>query len=163
MYFQSLENLHSNLSEIHIEKFDSWLAGIAPIYKKKINPQDFSIINKFDINLTMKLFDLGVESKLLKPKIIVVDDEGTPFGTFYQLDQIPLSFDDYENNRVFYVEEHNMEMWYELIASPKSIPVLEETSLNNSESNFSKPRNIVVSDLKRTGAGATLDALGGIF
>lgn len=163
MYFQSLENLHSNLSEVHIEKFDSWLAGIAPIYKKKINPQDFSMINKFDINLTMKLFDLGVESKLLKPKIIIVDDEGTPFGTFYKLDQIPLSFDDYENNRIFNVEEHNMEMWYELIAYPKSIPVLEKTNSNHIESNFSKPRSIVVSDLKRTGAGATLDALGGNF
>lgn len=163
MYFQNLENLHSNLSEVHIEKFDSWLAGIAPIYKRKINPQDFLIINKFDIDLTMKLFDLGVEKNILKPKIIIVDDDGTPFGTYFHFDDIPSYFEDYDKNRTFVVEEHNMEMWYELIATPKSIPALEKNNIDRNHVEYSGPKNMVISDLKRTGAGATLDALGSDF
>ncbi len=160
MYFQNLENYHKSGFGLNLNILDSWLASLAPIYRRRISPYDFSVKNNFDIDITLSLFDIAVEMNVLRPKIIIVDDDGNPYGTYYRFCEVPTEIEDIENNRFFHIENHNMEMWYELIDVPKLYPVLEAKESLNVNINNNSPKGIMFSDLKRTGAGATLDALG---
>ncbi|MGG5306551.1 hypothetical protein IGK38_001214 [Enterococcus pernyi] len=157
MYFQNLENLKSSIPKFNIENLDYWLGSMSPIYYKKINPKEFAIRYGMDIESAFNLFDLAVEKNILKPKIIVVDDNSTPFGTFYDIDKVPETIDDFENNISFKVEKHNMEIWYELIEVPKEFTAPVEN--NYLKSGIGLEERPTLEILERAGAANTLKKL----
>lgn len=164
MYFQNLENSHSNISRIELEIFDSWLALLAPIYRKKISVIDFSVKNNLDPDVSIKLFDYAVEKNILKPKIIIVDDDNIPFGTYYKLDEIPDEIEDFENNTIFYVQDHNKELWFELISFPKETPISNNYLIQGKSEASNPKKNISFIELTEfSGNGHILASLGSEF
>lgn len=158
MFFSNLENSKSSMPNNYIILLDHWLGTMTSLYHKKINPRDFSLQNGMDIEFVLKLFDLAVESNVLLPKIIVTNDEKVPFGTFYNIAEIPDYIEDFENNIEFKVKEHNLEVWYELIAVPKDEDVPENNFVNNnSKTNADRPTLDV---LKKSGASTTMRKIG---
>ena len=159
MYFSSLENSKSSIPKEYVKLLDYWLASMTALYHKKINPRDFAIQNGMDIHAVLELFDLAVENGVLLPKIIVISDEQVPFGTFYSISDVPNKIEDYENSKTFIVEDHNMEVWYELIACPKAKDVSDNNiSINEREKNITERPTIDA--LRRSGASKTMKKLG---
>lgn len=157
MYFQNLENLKSSIPKMYIELLDFWLGSMSQIYYKKINPKEFAIKSGMDIESVFKLFDLAVEKNVLVPKIIVVDDNNVPFGTFHDVNKVPKVIEDIENNILFNVEKHNMEIWYELIDSPKGKSALEENTDNKVSTEYEEKSTF--DNLEKSGAAFTLRTL----
>ncbi|WP_461198574.1 hypothetical protein [Enterococcus sp. N249-2] len=158
MFFSSLENSKSSIPESYIELLDHWLGTMTSLYHKKINPRDFSLQNGMDIEFVLKLFDIAVEKDVLLPKIIVTNDEKVPFGTYYNVAEIPDFIEDFENNTDFEVKEHNLEVWYELIAVPKDEDVSDSYFVNNDSENAVIRPTLDV--LKKSGASTTMRKIG---
>lgn len=160
MYFPNLESLKNSSNNELIQRFDSWLGTMAPLYARKIDVKDYAVKEKLDLNICLYLFDMAVKCEILIPKIIVVDDYGTNHGTFYNNSEIPSKLMNYEFNKICIIEERNKEIIYELIERPKKQAVLESKKVANGDCKDENSSKVTIENLKKSNAAATLELLG---
>ncbi|WP_313627509.1 hypothetical protein [Enterococcus italicus] len=159
MYFQNLESLNSNVPTESIQDFIFWLSTLAPLYRNKINPQDYAINKKITTNLALTLFDLAVSEEILKPKILIEDDYGVTYGFFYKNSDIPKTMENHEYNYDFKVKDENKKVYFEMINNPKVC----KTGLSQSATSEKNISSVSLSQVKQSSSLAVLDSLGVIF
>lgn len=136
MYFQNLENLKSNPYYDYIEKIDTWLASLSPMYHRNINPSDFARYYKMNYEIALVVFHLLCEKHVLKPKFIVKNIDGMTIEQKNNYSDLPKSIFDYEYNTEVVVTDSNTELWFELIDYPKEFAPVLTSMKKHSESSI---------------------------
>ncbi|MCO5531600.1 hypothetical protein NG885_07950 [Enterococcus faecium] len=159
MFFQDLESLKSDIPKSVIYEFAFWLNTRGALYTRNININDYAISKRISLDLAISLFEVAVIEKVLKPKIIIRDDMGYDYGTFYSDEDIPDEIENFEYNYKFCVTDENKIILFEMINRPKV--QVTDTNIDTEIEHEKTVVSVTASELKRCSSGkAIMESMG---